>query len=82
MVNIKNIGRTRARILASKGLRRPKDVLNMSKKIRSEIEQIRGWGPQLLENIFEEIKKVEGRPVTTPPKRRDDEPLEGERAED
>ena len=54
----------------------------MSKKIRSEIEQIRGWGPQLLENIFEEIKKVEGRPVATPPKRRDDEPLEGERAED
>ena len=58
LVNIKHIGRARARELSKLGLRSPKDVLQMTRKQRSELLALRGWGPLLLEKIFTEVEKV------------------------
>ncbi|MEJ6715523.1 MAG: hypothetical protein QNL20_00430, partial [Euryarchaeota archaeon] len=58
LVNIKHIGRARARELSKLSLRSPKDVLQMTRKQRSELLALRGWGPLLLEKIFSEVEKV------------------------
>ena len=81
LVNIRHVGRQRARELASLGMREPGDVLNMSAKNRNEILAKRGWGPLLLDKIFAEIERVlKRRSDSAPPKERDDDaPLEGER---
>lgn len=83
LVNIRHVGRQRARELAALGMREPNDVLRMSSKQRSTLLAQRGWGPVLLDKIFTEIERVlkrrNGPP--TPSGRDDDAPLEGERSE-
>jgi helicase len=84
LVNIRHVGRQRARELAALGLREPNDVVGMSAKHRQQLLSQRGWGPVLLDKIFNEIHRVIKRSRTTssaPPLREDDAPLEGERAE-
>lgn len=85
LVNIRHVGRQRARELAGLGLREPKDVLTMSSTTRNDLLSRRGWGPLLLDNIFNEIERVLKRQATpddeSPSKRDDDAPLEGERTE-
>lgn len=81
LVNIRNIGRNRARELASMGLRTPKDVYSMSPKQRMDLESKRGWGPNLIESIMTEIKKVLRNQSKQRGTRLDDTPLEGERSE-
>jgi len=83
LVNIRHVGRQRARELAALGMREPNDVLRMSSKQRSTLLSQRGWGPVLLDKIFTEIERVLKR-RTSPRKsssRDDDAPLEGERSE-
>ena len=83
LVNIRHVGRQRARELAALGMREPNDVLRMSSKQRSTLLAQRGWGPVLLDKIFTEIERVlkrrNGPP--TPSGRDDDAPLEGEHSE-
>ena len=83
LVNIRHVGRQRARELAAMGLREPKDVLHMSSKQRESLLNLRGWGPLLLEKIDREIQRVVRRGERqTPSVRDDDSPLEGERSHD
>lgn len=82
LVNIRHVGRQRARDLAGLGLREPSDVMNMSATVRQKVLSLRGWGPLLLDNIEAEIERVLKRSKQTPPQdkpRRDDAPLAGER---
>ena len=83
LVNIRHVGRQRARELAALGMREPNDVLRMSSKQRSTLLAQRGWGPVLLDKIFTEIERVlkrrNGPPL--PSGRDDDAPLEGEHSE-
>ncbi len=84
LVNIRHVGRQRARELAALGLREPNDVLGMSSKHRQQLLAKRGWGPVLLDKIFSEIQRVIKRSSPNgnmSPRREDDAPLEGERAE-
>ena len=83
LVNIRHVGRQRARELAAMGMREPKDVLRMPAKTRSELLSKRGWGPVLLDKIFAEIERVLKRTAAspTPATRGDDAPLAGERSE-
>ncbi|HII27266.1 MAG TPA: hypothetical protein HA353_02510, partial [Candidatus Poseidonia sp.] len=84
LVNIRHVGRQRARELAALGMREPKDVLAMSSTNRSTLLAKRGWGPVLLDKIFIEIERVlRKRPRTSSDTadRGDDAPLDGERVE-
>lgn len=84
LVNIRHVGRQRARELAALGMREPKDVLSMSSNNRSTLLAKRGWGPVLLDKIFLEIERVLRKRPRTPSDssdRGDDAPLDGERVE-
>jgi helicase len=86
LVNIRHVGRQRARELASMGLRTPEDVRTISPSDKAKLLAQRGWGPLLLDKILGEIEKVLRRqnhpPVAHEPEPRlDDAPLEGERTE-
>ena len=86
LVNIRHVGRQRARELAGLGIRQPDAVLNMSHATKQRLLSIRGWGPLLLENIQTEIRRLLRRQETMAAipaySRDDDEPLSGEREED
>ena len=85
LVNIRHVGRQRARELASLGLRTPADVMHMPSAVRNTLLAKRGWGPLLLDKIHHEIERVlrkKGHEATVEPVPRDDDaPLEGERAD-
>jgi helicase len=85
LVNIRHVGRQRARELASLGLRTPADVMHMPAAVRNRLLAKRGWGPLLLDKINHEIERVlrkKGHEATAEPVPRDDDaPLEGERAD-
>ncbi len=81
LVNIRNVGRQRARELAKMNLRTPKDVMAMSSHQRAELESKRGWGPVLVESILNEIRKVMKTSRKKGQLRFDDTPLEGERSD-
>ena len=86
LVNIRHVGRQRARELAALGLRQPQDVLNISEKTRQDLLAKRGWGPLLLDKINVEVNKVVRKSKASSGSleqaRRDDLPLDGERSED
>ena len=88
LVNIKHVGRARAREMSKIELRTPRDVLAMSRKQRSDLLALRGWGPVLLQNILTEVEKVvekENKAThrASPPRvHEDDVPLSGERQSD
>ena len=86
LVNIRHVGRQRARELASLGLRTPHDVMNMPRRLRETLLSKRGWGPLLLDKIHHEIERVLRKQNPTaasvPVRRGDDAPLEGERNQD
>jgi len=87
LVNIRHVGRQRAREMASLGLRQPNDVAAMSSKTKNALLSLRGWGPMLLDKIILEVERVLRKSSTDsvqqqPMVRDDDVPLEGERSED
>ena len=80
LVNIRHVGRQRARVFADHGVRTPQQVLDMPPVIRRKLLDLRGWGPVLMDKIEREVARV----VRTPPRpepasRWDDTPLAGER---
>lgn len=88
LVNIKHVGRARARELAGMGIRTPKDVLSMNRSARNTLLAKRGWGPLLLDKINAEVEKVLRRKSAASaerslPKQRDDDiPLFDESSSD
>lgn len=82
LVNIRHVGRQRARVFANHGIRTPQQVLSMSRQIRQRLLDTRGWGPLLLDKIEGEVERVVRPNDKGPVERRwDDAPLEGERHE-
>ena len=85
LVNIRHVGRQRARELAKLGMREPQDVLEMPPSVKRQVLAQRGWGPLLLDKILIEIEKVvkrrQSKDIEAAPVRSDDAPLEGERSE-
>ena len=78
LVQVKNIGRNRARTLSKIGIRTPADFLAMSPTELDSLKSMRGWGPVLVGRIMDSISRLS---ITHNPgqPRSDDEPLPGER---
>jgi helicase len=86
LVNIRHVGRQRARELAALGLREPNDVLNITPSTKIKLLAQRGWGPLLLDKIHAEINRIlrrqSNQTIPEPSVRDDDAPLDGERFDD
>jgi helicase len=78
LVQVRNIGRTRARTLAKRGIRTPADLLQLTNKDLDAIKSLRGWGPVMVERMMEEVRKLAGQEAAVK-QRTDDLPLPGER---
>jgi helicase len=78
LVQVRNIGRTRARTLAKRGIRTPADLLRLTNKDLDAIKSLRGWGPVMVERMMEEVRELAGQ-ETVVKQRTDDLPLPGER---
>jgi len=78
LVQVRNIGRNRARTLSEMGIRTPADLLAMSNKQIDRLKSLRGWGPILVERILESVRSISHQD-TKKRTRSDDEPLPGER---
>ena len=78
LVQVRNVGRNRARTLSKMGIRTPADLLAMSNKQLDELKSKRGWGPILVDRILESVAKLTPSSSSSS-KRSDDEPLPGER---
>ena len=78
LVQVRNVGRNRARTLSEMGIRTPADLLSMSNKELDKLKSRRGWGPVLVERILESVRLIAINEKKKAP-RSDDEPLPGER---
>ena len=78
LVQVRNVGRNRARTLSEMGIRTPADLLAMSNYELDKLKSKRGWGPVLVERILQSVRMLSTKDVKKPP-RSDDEPLPGER---
>ncbi len=78
LVQVRNVGRNRARTLSEMGIRTPADLLAMSNSELDKLKSRRGWGPILVERILESVRMISTNDVKKQP-RSDDEPLPGER---
>ena len=78
LVQVRNIGRNRARTLSKMGIRTPADLLAMSSKELDSLKSLRGWGPVLVERILQSVNRI-SIPAAENKPRSDDEPLPGER---
>ena len=78
LVQLRNVGRSRARTLSEMGIRTPKDLSQISSMQLDKLKSKRGWGPVLVNNIMAAVKNQivsSKKPKSTI----DDEPLPGER---
>ena len=78
LVQVRNVGRNRARTLSEMGIRTPADLLAMSNTELDKLKSRRGWGPLLVERILESVRLISTKEAKKPT-RSDDEPLPGER---
>ena len=78
LVQVRNIGRNRARTLSEMGIRTPADLLSMNSVELDKLKSKRGWGPILVDRILESVRKISIK-HTTQKTRDDDKPLPGER---
>ena len=78
LVQVKNVGRNRARTLSKMGIRTPADLLAMSFTELDSLKSKRGWGPKLVEKIMDSVRRLAVSSEKKKP-RGDDEPLPGER---
>lgn len=78
LVQVKNVGRNRARTLSKMGIRTPADLLAMSFTELDSLKSKRGWGPKLVEKIMDSVRILAVSSEQKKP-RGDDEPLPGER---
>tara|TARA_B100000941_G_scaffold95092_1_gene66130 strand:- start:13246 stop:15759 length:2514 start_codon:yes stop_codon:yes gene_type:complete len=78
LVQVRNVGRSRARTLSEMGIRTPADLLSMDNKDLDKLRSRRGWGPILVEKILADVRKFKPK-HNEKQSRDDDEPLPGER---
>ena len=78
LVQVRNVGRNRARTLSEMGIRTPSDLSAMSNTELDKLKSRRGWGPVLVERILESVRLISTTEAKKKP-RSDDEPLPGER---
>jgi helicase len=78
LVQVRNVGRNRARTLSQMGIRTPADLLAMSPKELDSLKSKRGWGPVLVQRILDSVQRLAVAPKPQS-SRNDDEPLPGER---
>jgi helicase len=78
LVQVRNVGRNRARTLSQMGIRTPADLLAMGPKELDSLKSKRGWGPVLVQRILDSVQRLAVAPKPQP-SRNDDEPLPGER---
>ncbi len=81
LVNIRTVGRKRARELASMGYRSVKSLAAMSKKEIKTLSSKRGWGPKIVDNMLIEVGKIikpKKQIIDTEKIREDDIPLDDE----
>lgn len=78
LVQVRNVGRNRARTLSKMGVRTPADLLQLNNKQLDELKSKRGWGPVLVGRILDSVKALTTNESPKKP-RSDDEPLPGER---
>ena len=78
LVQVRNVGRNRARTLSKMGIRTPADLLGMTSKQLDSLKSMRGWGPVLVERIMDSVRSLSVSDKQKQP-RSDDEPLPGER---
>jgi len=78
LVSLPNIGRKRARDLINMGVNTPRDILELTSRDKNRLISLQGWGPKLIENIIKKIKNKNNNSDENE-KRRDDEPLPGEK---
>ena len=78
LVQVRNVGRNRARTLSKMDIRTPADLLTMSSKQLDSLKSMRGWGPVLVDRIMESVRSLSVSDKQKQP-RSDDEPLPGER---
>ena len=79
LVKVRHVGRLRARRLAEVGIRTPEDLINISSKLRADVEAWRGWGPVLVQRMMDDAARFAAASRPARRTRRDDEPLPGER---
>ena len=78
LVQVRGVGRNRARTLSEMGIRTPADLLALSNFDLDKLKSKRGWGPILVERIIDSVRNIAvGQQDKT--RRDDDEPLPGER---
>ena len=58
LVRIRNVGRVRAREMKGIGIETIYDVSEMGARDRSKLEGIRGWSPQLVENVIANAQRI------------------------
>ena len=58
LVRIRNVGRVRAREMKGIGIETISDVSEMGPRDRSKLEGIRGWSPQLVENVIANAQRI------------------------
>ena len=58
LVQVRNVGRNRARTLSEMGVRTPADLLAMSNFELDKLKSKRGWGPILVERILESVRMI------------------------
>jgi len=58
LVNIRSIGRRRARELVSMGFRTVKSLAAMNNKEIKTLSSKRGWGPKIVDNLLIEVGKI------------------------
>lgn len=81
LVNIRTVGRKRARELASMGYRSVKSLAAMSEKEIKTLSSKRGWGPKIVDNMLIEVGKIikpKKQIIDTEKIREDDIPLDDE----
>jgi helicase len=78
LVQVRNVGRNRARTLSQMGIRTPADLIAMSPKELDSLKSKRGWGPVLVQRILDSVQRLAVAPKPQS-SRNDDEPLPGER---
>ena len=87
LVNLKGIGRKRARDLSDFGVLSPIEILKLSERDRERLTKRSGWGPKLVKNLIQQVKEIskhseEFHKSKLGNKRTDDEPLPGEKKGD
>ena len=79
LISLPNIGRKRARDLIGRGIRHPRDLLNLSHEMYRTLTGMRGWSTKVVDRLVKDAhQEVEAGRRLQRVQRDDDIPLQGE----